>query len=59
MTVTGTGPGTADPILVEIVEGSLASVEKEVETAVGRTSRSPMIRDAHDYRAGTHDRRQL
>src|SRR5436853_1629783 len=46
-----------DPILVEIVEGTLASVEKEVETAVGRTSRSPMIRDAHDYRAGIHDRR--
>ena len=45
-----------DPILVEIVEGYLASVEKEVETAIGRTSRSPMIRDAHDYRAGIHDR---
>jgi N-methylhydantoinase B len=48
---------TADPILVEIVEGYLASVELEVETAIGRTSRSPMIRDAHDYRAGIHDRR--
>jgi N-methylhydantoinase B len=48
---------TADPILVEIVEGYLASVEMEVETAIGRTSRSPMIRDAHDYRAGIHDRR--
>ena len=47
----------ADPILVEIVEGTLASVEKEVETAIGRTSRSPMIRDAHDFRAGIHDRR--
>ncbi len=46
----------ADPILVEIVEGYLASVEQEVETAIGRTSRSPMIRDAHDYRAGIHDR---
>ena len=46
-----------DPILVEIVEGYLASVEQEVETAIGRTSRSPMIRDAHDYRAGIHDRR--
>ncbi|MGI8993158.1 MAG: hydantoinase B/oxoprolinase family protein [Nocardioidaceae bacterium] len=45
-----------DPILVEIVEGYLASVEREVETAIGRTSRSPMIRDAHDYRAGIHDR---
>ena len=46
---------TADPILVEIVEGYLASVELEVETAIGRTSRSPMIRDAHDFRAGIHD----
>jgi N-methylhydantoinase B len=46
-----------DPVLVEIVEGYLASVEMEVETAIGRTSRSPMIRDAHDFRAGIHDRR--
>ncbi len=47
----------ADPVLVEIVEGTLASIEQEVETAIGRTARSPMIRDAHDYRAGIHDRR--
>ena len=47
---------SADPVLVEIVQGSLASVEMEVETAIGRTSRSPMIRDAHDFRAGIHDR---
>ncbi len=46
----------ADPVLVEIVQGSLASVEREVETAIARTSRSPMIRDAHDFRAGIHDR---
>jgi N-methylhydantoinase B len=46
-----------DPILVEIVQGYLASVEQEVETAIGRTARSPMIRDAHDYRAGIHDRK--
>ncbi|MDU0312838.1 hydantoinase B/oxoprolinase family protein [Phycicoccus sp. M110.8] len=45
-----------DPILVEIVQGTLASVEMEVETAIARTSRSPMIRDAHDFRAGIHDR---
>lgn len=51
---TATGP-QADPVLVEIVAGTLASVEKEVETAIGRTSRSPMIRDAHDFRAGIHD----
>jgi N-methylhydantoinase B len=52
-------PDTAeapDPVMVEIVGGYLASVELEVETAIGRTSRSPMIRDAHDYRAGIHDR---
>jgi N-methylhydantoinase B len=46
----------ADPVLLEIVAGSLASIELEVETAIGRTSRSPMIRDAHDFRAGIHDR---
>jgi N-methylhydantoinase B len=46
-----------DPIVLEIVKGSLASIEREVETAIGRTARSPMIRDAHDFRAGIHDRR--
>lgn len=46
-----------DPVLLEIVSGTLSSVEREVETAIARTSRSPMIRDAHDFRAGIHDRR--
>jgi N-methylhydantoinase B len=50
------GTAAVDPVLLEIVTGSLASIEMEVETAIGRTSRSPMIRDAHDYRAGIHDR---
>ena len=54
--LTPAGAAAPDPVLVEIVEGYLASVELEVETAIGRTSRSPMIRDAHDYRAGIHDR---
>jgi N-methylhydantoinase B len=49
--------GPVDPVLLEIIAGSLASIEKEVETAIGRTSRSPMIRDAHDFRAGIHDRK--
>jgi len=49
------GGAAEDPILVEIVKGTLASVEAEVETAIARTSRSPMIRDAHDFRAGIHD----
>ncbi|MEU5992575.1 hydantoinase B/oxoprolinase family protein [Spirillospora sp. NPDC047418] len=51
------GDAMIDPILLEIVEGTLASVEREVETAIARTARSPMIRDAHDFRAGIHDRR--
>ena len=54
--LTGDGGAGADPVLVEIVQGTLASVEAEVETAIARTSRSPMIRDAHDFRAGIHDR---
>ncbi|MFC7329513.1 hydantoinase B/oxoprolinase family protein [Marinactinospora rubrisoli] len=51
------GVRAADPVVLEIVEGTLASVEREVETAIARTSRSPMIRDAHDFRVGIHDRR--
>jgi len=54
-TLTDQGDGV-DPVLLEIIAGSLASIEKEVETAIGRTARSPMIRDAHDFRAGIHDR---
>ncbi len=54
--LTADAGASADPVLVEIVQGSLACVEMEVETAIGRTSRSPMIRDAHDFRAGIHDR---
>src|SRR6476646_8343979 len=55
-TLTADAGASADPVLVEIVQGSLAAVEREVETAIARTSRSPMIRDAHDFRAGIHDR---
>jgi len=55
-TLTGAGTGPVDPVLLEIIAGSLASIEKEVETAIGRTARSPMVRDAHDFRAGIHDR---
>ena len=47
----------SDPIVLQIVEGALASVEAEVEAAIERTSRSPMIREARDFRAGIHDRR--
>ncbi|HXM54736.1 MAG TPA: hydantoinase B/oxoprolinase family protein [Candidatus Dormibacteraeota bacterium] len=52
------GPAVSvDPIVLQVVEGTLASVEAEVEAAIERTARSPMIRDQHDYRAGIHDRR--
>ncbi len=46
-----------DPIVLQVVEGTLHSIEAEVEAAIERTARSPMIRDQHDYRAGIHDRR--
>jgi N-methylhydantoinase B len=45
-----------DPILLQIVEGTLNSIEAEIEYAIERTSRSPMIREAHDYRVGLFDR---
>jgi N-methylhydantoinase B len=48
---------TVDPVVLQIVEGTLRSIEAEVEAAIERTARSPMIRDQHDYRAGIHDRR--
>ncbi|QVQ53680.1 hydantoinase B/oxoprolinase family protein [Spiractinospora alimapuensis] len=57
MSAADTIRDTVDPVLLEIVQGTLASIEQEVETAIARTSRSPMIRDAHDFRAGIHDRR--
>jgi N-methylhydantoinase B len=49
-------PDPPDPIVLQIVQGTLASVEAEVEAAIERTARSPMIREARDFRAGIHDR---
>ena len=45
-----------DPIVLQIIEGTLNSIEAEIEVAVERTARSPMIREAHDYRVGLFDR---
>jgi N-methylhydantoinase B len=45
-----------DPIVLQIVEGTINSIEREIEYAIERTSRSPMIREAHDYRVGLFDR---
>src|ERR687886_245142 len=45
-----------DPIVLQIVQGTLGSVEAEVESAIERTSRSPMIREARAFPPATHDR---
>jgi len=34
-----------DPIVLQIVEGTLNSIEAEIEFAIERTARSPMIRE--------------
>src|SRR5919197_1551575 len=44
-----------DPIVLQIVEGTLHSVEAEVEAAMDRTGRSAMIPEQHDFRAGLPD----
>jgi N-methylhydantoinase B len=49
-------PVEVDPIVLQIVEGTLNSIEAEIEYAIERTARSPMIREAHDYRVGLFDR---
>src|SRR5262249_21056387 len=49
-------PVEVDPVVLQIVEGTLNSIEREIEYAIERTARSPMIREAHDYRVGLFDR---
>ena len=46
-----------NPVTLEVIEGSIRSAELEIEAAVERTARSPMIRDQHDYRVALFDRR--
>ena len=45
------------PIELEVIYGTIRSAETEIEAAVERTSRSPMIRDQHDYRVALFDAR--
>lgn len=45
------------PIELEVITGSVRSTELEIEAAVERTSRSPMIRDQHDYRVALFDKK--
>ena len=51
-----TAPVEVDPIVLQIVEGTINSIEREIEYAIERTARSPMIREAHDFRVGLFDR---
>jgi len=55
-TAPDTPPPDVDPVILQIVEGTLNSIEAEIEYAIERTARSPMIREAHDYRVGLFDR---
>jgi N-methylhydantoinase B len=48
---------TVGPVELEVIAGSVRSAELEIEAAVERTSRSPMIRDQHDYRVALFDAR--
>ena len=45
------------PIELEVIAGAIRSAELEIEAAVERTARSPMIRDQHDYRVALFDAR--
>jgi len=53
--------GSATPVLgpieLEVITGTIRSAETEIEAAVERTARSPMIRDQHDYRVALFDSR--
>jgi len=46
---------TIGPVELEVIVGTIRSAELEIEAAVERTSRSPMIRDQHDYRVALFD----
>ena len=58
-TTSGKSDGQArrklDPVELEVIYGTIRSAELEIEAAVERTSRSPMIRDQHDYRVALFD----
>ena len=60
MTTTMEGHGgkpALGPIELEVITGTIRTAELEIEAAVERTARSPMIRDQHDYRVALFDAR--
>ncbi|MCR9136156.1 MAG: hydantoinase B/oxoprolinase family protein [Alphaproteobacteria bacterium] len=48
-------PSDLGPIELEVIHGTIRAAELEIEAAVERTARSPMIRDQHDYRVALFD----
>ena len=48
-------PAKLGPIELEVIHGTIRAAELEIEAAVERTARSPMIRDQHDYRVALFD----
>src|SRR4029453_5166716 len=54
---SGGGAIEPDPIVLQIVQGTLASVEAGGGAPIGATPPPAMIREARDFRAGIHDRR--
>ncbi len=52
---TGSPRRKIGPVELEVIAGTVRSAELEIEAAVERTSRSPMIRDQHDYRVALFD----
>ena len=55
--MSGDAPRVLGPVELEVILGAVRSAELEIEAAVERTSRSPMIRDQHDYRVALFDAR--
>lgn len=55
--VVDSGTRPLGPIELEVITGTIRSAELEIEAAVERTARSPMIRDQHDYRVALFDAR--
>ena len=49
------GKPALGPIELEVITGTIRTAELEIEAAVERTARSPMIRDQHDYRVALFD----
>ncbi|MFP6681035.1 MAG: hydantoinase B/oxoprolinase family protein, partial [Gammaproteobacteria bacterium] len=55
--MSGRTAGALGPVELEVILGTVRAAELEIEAAVERTSRSPMIRDQHDYRVALFDAR--